>query len=99
VTINSGPGRNYVGGDRRMNLWVGRGGRLEIQDGDGVSSSTIVAQTSVIIRDGTLIVGGCDIYDTDFHELLAPERNRHGNNIDLAAVEIGPRVCGEMVEL
>lgn len=91
VRINSGPDNNYVGGDRRTNLWVGRGGSLIIEDGAGISNSTIVARSSVVIRSQTLIGGGCDIYDNDFHELLSQDRQRATGNVEAAPVQIGPR--------
>lgn len=90
VRLNSGPDRNYVGGDRRVSLWVSKGARLVIEDRVGISGTTIVARQSVIVREGTLIGGGCDIYDNDFHPLLAVERRNRTGTVAMAPVEIGP---------
>lgn len=91
VQLNSGPG-NYVGGERRMAIWVGRRGRAVIGDGCRISNSTIVATASVEILPQTLIGGGCNIYDTDFHHVDAPARLVNPPPLaPRAAVRIGPR--------
>lgn len=91
VTINSGPLLNLVGSDRRTNIWVGPSAILEIGDGVGISNSTIIARVAIRIHHGTLIGGGCDIYDNDFHEILPEDRVAKKRNIGMAPVEIGPR--------
>lgn len=90
VRINSGPSRNIVGGDRKTNLFVGPNGTLEIEDGVGISNSTIVAMDSVRILSGSMIGGGCDIYDYDFHELSPDERSSRSGNIGAKPIVIGP---------
>lgn len=72
--IKSGFAENPVGGYRRTGIWVGRHATLSIGQRVGVSSSTIVCSHSVTIEDDVLIGGGCNIYDTDFHSLLADAR-------------------------
>jgi acetyltransferase-like isoleucine patch superfamily enzyme len=90
VTLNSGPDRNYVGGDRRLSLWVGKNAELCIEDKVGISSSTIIAMNSITIREGTLIGGGCDIYDNDFHPVSMEDRQHRKGDIKMAPVIIGP---------
>lgn len=88
--IQSGFAGNAVGGDGRMALWVGPGGRLTVGRGVGLSSSTIVCMDSVTIEDGALVGGGTRIYDTDFHSLDPEERARPGNpGVRTAPVRIG----------
>jgi acetyltransferase-like isoleucine patch superfamily enzyme len=91
VRVNSGPA-NYVGGDRRMAIWVGRDGRCVIGDGCALSNSTIVATESVEILAETFIGGGCNIYDTDFHHVDASGRLANAPAAaPRAAIRIGPR--------
>lgn len=90
VRINSGPDNNYVGGDRRTNFWVWPGAKLCIEDQVAISNSTIIARSSVIIKQGTFIGGGCDIYDNDFHEIAADDRNSYSGNVGKAHVQVGP---------
>jgi acetyltransferase-like isoleucine patch superfamily enzyme len=91
VAINSGAG-NFVGVERRMAIWVGRGATAVIGDGCRMSNSTIVATDSVEILPETLIGGGCNIYDTDFHHLHAAGRVEAGHGpAPSAPIRIGPR--------
>lgn len=72
--ILSGFAGNPVGGNGRMSIWVGPGGRLQIGDRVGLSNSTIVCMSSVQIEDEVLVGGGSQVFDTDFHPLDAEER-------------------------
>ena len=90
VRMNSAGVRNYVGGDRRMAMWVGRRGALTIEDRCGLSNTTIVCLQSITILAGTLIGGGCDIYDTDFHQLDPEDRLADRGPVTAAPVRIGP---------
>lgn len=76
VTINSGSANNYVGGDRRMSMWVGKRGTLKIEDGCKLSNSTIVCLRRVTVLRDTYVGGGCNIFDTDFHAIDAESRAR-----------------------
>lgn len=87
VRMNSSSALNYVGGDKRISIWIGSGAELEIGDGSGLSNCTIVALQSVRILEGTLIGGGCEIYDSDFHGLTHETRAVGAS----APVSIGPR--------
>jgi len=90
VRVFSGPA-NYVGGDRRMSMWVGRRGELTIGDGCALSNTTIVCLRSVAILPGTFVGGGCEIYDTDFHPLDPEDRLLDRGEIPVATVRIGPK--------
>lgn len=90
VRINSGPA-NYVGGDRRMALWVSSTGTLEIGNRCALSNSTIVCRDRVTIKEDVFIGGGCEIYDSDFHQLASEDRIANRGPIGHEPVEIGPR--------
>ena len=90
VRINSGPA-NFVGADKRMALWGGRGGKLLIEDGCALSNSTIIAAESITIRSGVFLGGGCEVYDTDFHELDPAGRAKGGGEVKTGPVEIGAK--------
>lgn len=92
VKINSGSDRNFVGGNLLTALYVGYGGSLVIKDGVGISGTTICANQSVTIGRNTLLGGGCDIYDTDFHELNPAERLARSGRVKSAPVYIGENV-------
>ena len=88
--IQSGFAGNPVGGGSRMALWVGPGARLHVGHRVGLSNSTIVCQRSVSVEDGVFLGGGCQVYDTDFHSLLAAVRARPGNpGVRTAPIVIG----------
>lgn len=73
---------NPVGHDSMNVLWVGPRGVLEIHDGAGLSSTTIVARGRVEIGQDTFVGGGCRIYDNDFHS-LDPAIRVHGADDDV----------------
>lgn len=77
VAINSGFFSNPVGGFMRMSIWVERGGELIIEDGAGMSNSTIVCTKAVRIGRRAFIGGGCKIYDTDFHAVHFKDREEN----------------------
>lgn len=89
IKINS-KAYNYVGIDRRMSLYIGPDGTLEIGDGCGLSNSTIVCLNKITILPGTFIGGGCDIYDTDFHQLNASDRANNIGEVPTGEIVIGP---------
>lgn len=91
VRINSGPSNNFVGGDRRMSLWVGKNGVLTIADGCALSNSTIVCTQSVHLHEDVFIGGGCEIYDTDFHPIVGDARVRNTEPPNSGPIEIGRR--------
>jgi len=90
VRFQSGFRYNPVGHECVTGIWVGKGGRLEIESGAGLSAVTIVCLDHVTIGRNTLIGGGTRIYDTDFHALTAEQRRRC-NYLDVkkAPVNIG----------
>ena len=91
VQMRSAGSGNFVGGDRRVAIWVCRGGRLELGDGCGISNSTIVCLRGVTILPGTYIGGGCDIYDSDLHHLDPEDRLLDRGEVHSAPVRIGPK--------
>lgn len=89
VRINSGRA-NFVGIERRMALWVGRGGQLSIGAGCAISNSLISCRKKVAILEQTFIGGGCDIWDNDFHA-IDPALRIAGDRGEAGAIVIGPR--------
>lgn len=67
--INSAKWANIIGGDTRTAFVVKPGAKIEIGNNVGISNSTFVAQTSIIIEEDVMIGGDCKIYDTDFHAI------------------------------
>jgi len=82
---------NYVGGHQPMAIWVCSTGKVTIGDDCGLSNTTIVCKEEVTILDGTLIGGGCRIYDMDFHQLQPQERFTNHGEVVSAPIRIGPR--------
>jgi len=72
--FNSGSSVNLVGGYRRMVIWVGRGGCLNIGNRVGLSNCTLVALLSIEIGDDVMIGGDATLVDSDFHSLEATSR-------------------------
>jgi acetyltransferase-like isoleucine patch superfamily enzyme len=64
---------------------------VRIGDGCGLSNLTIVCRESIDILEGTLIGGGCRIYDNDFHQLDPEARLANQGNVASAPICIGPR--------
>lgn len=89
--IHSGFRWNPVGGFRRMGLWVGPNGDLAIGDRVALSNSTIVSMSRVSIGDDVFIGGGCQIYDTDFHQIQPERRLRNAGAVGTAAITVGHR--------
>jgi acetyltransferase-like isoleucine patch superfamily enzyme len=50
---------------------------IKIGSNVGISGSSIVAATSIIIGDNVIIGGGCGIWDTDFHPIDYRKRLEH----------------------
>jgi acetyltransferase-like isoleucine patch superfamily enzyme len=69
VKINSGAQFNPIGGQTRTRLIVYPGATLSIGNDVGISNSSIVSQTEILIDDGAMIGASCNIFDTDFHSL------------------------------
>ena len=74
VRINSGKDYNVIGGDTRTNLVTVGKGKILIGSGTGISNSTLVAQTEIVIEENVKIGGSVKIYDTDFHSLKYSNR-------------------------
>lgn len=67
--INSGEMYNPIGGATRTIFFVKNGGKIVIKKNVGISNSTFVARSEIIIEDDVLVGGDCKIYDNDFHSL------------------------------
>ncbi len=89
VTIVSGP-QNYVGGNRKTSIWVGRDAKMVIEDKCAISNTTFVCLNKIEILEETFIGGGCEIYDTDFHSLY-PDQRRNDLTLPVGPIKIGPR--------
>jgi acetyltransferase-like isoleucine patch superfamily enzyme len=50
--------------------------RIEIGFSVGLASARVIAATSIIIRDRTMLGSNCTIVDTDFHPLQPEERQK-----------------------
>lgn len=91
VTINSGP--IHVGGsERRTAFRIGKSGVFTMKDGSGMSNSTISCFKEITIGERTIIGGGCEIMDTDFHEINPLDRANKIGNIHCAPIVIGDDV-------
>lgn len=91
VTINSGERYNPVGGQRCTRIIVYEGASLKIEDGVGISNSTIVVQSSILIGECALIGGSSNIWDTDFHSTDPHIRGTQADRGVSAPVTIGKR--------
>ena len=89
VRIISGS-QNYVGGNRKTSIWVGRDSKMRIGDNCAISNTTFVCLKKIEILEETYIGGGCEIYDTDFHS-LSSEKRRNDKNLPGGSILIGPR--------
>ena len=88
VRINSGP--LHVGGsDRRTAFRVGRCGTFTMKDGAGMSNSSINCFNEITICEGAMIGGGCELMDTDFHQIGTKDRSENKGMIPSAPIIIG----------
>lgn len=88
VRIISGS-QNYVGGNRRTSIWVGRDSNMKIEDKCAISNATFVCLKKIEILKGTFIGGGCEIYDTDFHA-ISPDDRAEDRHLPVGTITIGP---------
>ncbi|MCX6158494.1 MAG: acyltransferase [Ignavibacteriae bacterium] len=92
IYLISGQKYNPIGGDSKLQFWVGKDAELRIGDRVGISNTSIVAFEKIIIEDDVLIGGGCKIYDTDFHPLESKNRIiGHPNSFKSNKKEV--RIC------
>lgn len=89
TTINSGRRFNPIGGDTYAMLRTIGTGRIVIGSNVGISNSTIVSRTEIIIEDDVRIGGSCKLYDNDFHSLDLEKRiSAHDDDIRSAPIRI-----------
>jgi len=79
VRIHSGATVNPVGGGRLTILATGSAGQLVLGDGVGISGSIIFATCRIEIGARSMIGGGCEVYDSDFHSLDPVQRQAARN--------------------
>lgn len=92
VNINSSLFSDPIGGDSKTILYVRNGGHIEIGDGVGISNTTIISESKIVIGPFTNIGGSTKIYDTDFHSIKPEDRLNGDGNIKSKAVYIGSKV-------
>lgn len=92
VTINSSLASDPIGGDNKTILCTRENGSIVINEGVGMSNTTIVAQTKVVIGENSNLGGGTKIYDTDFHSIDSKIRLNGDYDVKTLPVTIGSRV-------
>jgi len=75
--INSGNASNPIGAGSFTNIVVKHGAKLVIGDNVGLSNTTLFVSNSVTIEPFVKIGGGCKIWDTDHHSIIAEDRNNY----------------------
>lgn len=78
-TINSAFTSNMLGLWQRTIMVASYGGKIEIDNGFGISGSTIYSTASIKIGKNATIGANCKIIDNDFHP-IDPEFRRLGLN-------------------
>lgn len=86
---------NQVGFNTPCVFQVKAGGTLSIGDNVGMSQTTIICSSKIIIGNNVLIGGGVKIYDTDFHSLNA--NLRHNIKTDSLNAKKGPIIIEDNV--
>ena len=94
-SMNNKLSGNPIGRVQRCILFVDNGAELIIGNNVGMSSTALVAKTSIRIGDNVKIGGGVCIYDTDFHS-LDPEI-RKDKALDRISMNNKPVVIGDNV--
>ena len=74
-----------------MAIHVVEQGLVVIEDGCGLSNSTIYCSQDIRIGAQTFIGGGCEIYDTDFHAVDTDDRIARRDAVPSGPVSIGPK--------
>lgn len=86
--INSCKWANNIGGDSVANIVIVGTGKVIFGNNVGMSNSTIVARSKVVIDDDVRIGGNCRIYDNDFHSLDYEQRLNGFDGIKSAPIHI-----------
>lgn len=87
VRLISGYG-NFVGGSERISFQTGQSGEIRIGENTGISNTTIISQSSIIIGADVFIGGGTKIYDNDFHPITSYDRKHNPTQIPTAPIHI-----------
>lgn len=92
VLIRSGWKENPAGGGTtRTLLCVGSNGKLKIGSNSGISNSTIVCQSEIMIGKEVNIGVNCVIYDTDHHSVEYTDRIQ---NLD-SRIKVAPVIIDD----
>lgn len=87
---NSGQVYNPIGGDSSCQFIIRENAVLSIGSNVGISNSTFVATTEIVIEDDVRIGGSCKIWDTDFHSLDPHIRiKEHDKIVNSKPIRIG----------
>lgn len=78
--INSGQNYNRIGRPQACFFIADLGGRIQIGDRVGMSSTALVCHNAITIGDDVTIGGNTVIYDTDFHSLNTGLRTNFKDN-------------------
>jgi acetyltransferase-like isoleucine patch superfamily enzyme len=81
LQLNNGERFNMIGRQQKCNFVVMHNAELVIGNGVGMSSTTIVCSTKVIVGDFVKIGGNTVIFDTDFHSLDKDSRKNKVTDI------------------
>lgn len=88
--INSGQRFNPIGGDTITRFVIRKGGQILIKENVGISNSSFVSSSSIIIGENSIVGGGCKIWDTDFHSIYYSDRAcKPEKNINTKPIIIG----------
>jgi acetyltransferase-like isoleucine patch superfamily enzyme len=75
IKINTRFSANPIGGQTFTSFYVAENAQLTIGKNVGISNSSIVSFSRIVIEDNVLIGGDCKIFDTDFHSINPEIRN------------------------
>jgi len=92
LRINSIFNANPIGGQTFTSLVVTKNASLVIDDGVGLSNSSIFCMNSILIGKNVYIGGDCKIYDTDFHS-LNPSIRISGRDTDIKTKPVIIKDC------
>lgn len=68
-TVNSGVNSSPISQGFLTSIYVGKKGKLKINNSVGISSSALYCDDEIVIDDDVMIGAGCKIMDTDFHPI------------------------------
>ena len=87
-TLNTAGWSNPLNDGRKTVLFTGKGACIRLERNAGISSSRLIAFSSITLGEDSLIGAGCLICDSDMHELPLLS----GKPVRSAPIHIGRRV-------